>query len=161
MGAHVFSETMCIFKKFSLLKFQGYRVYYVDGNYQGSSRLVLDHETYILNLTKVNHSPGAPGSPVENPKWELLYRATEGYGLATLFPSDYDGLMQTFVKDDQVFKKYWYFRHKGHVSEPCKDVCKTTTLCLLRSGRNDELEKCYHHKGLDGNLVLAARKTLC
>ncbi|XP_029375342.1 sphingomyelin phosphodiesterase [Echeneis naucrates] len=139
----------------------GYRVYYVDGNYNGSSRLVLDHETYILNLTEANHGPAASFTPDPNPKWSLLYRATEAYGLSSLFPSDFDGLMQTFIKDDQVFQKFWYLRHKGHVSEPCKETCKTTLLCFLRSGRYDELEQCDLLSGFGGNLARAARKTLC
>nr|XP_040038008.1 sphingomyelin phosphodiesterase [Gasterosteus aculeatus aculeatus] len=139
----------------------GYRVYYVDGNYNGSSRLVLDHETYILNLTEANHSPGAPSIPEPNPKWTLLYRATEAYGLKSLFPSDCDGMLRTFINDDQVFQKFWYFRFKGHVSLPCKEMCKTTLLCLLRSGRYDELQNCDLVNGLGGNLARAARKTLC
>ncbi|XP_070773329.1 sphingomyelin phosphodiesterase isoform X2 [Enoplosus armatus] len=139
----------------------GYRVYYVDGNYPGSSRLVLDHETYILNLTEANHSPGVSSSPEKNPKWTLLYRATKAYGLTSLFPSDYDRLMQSFINDDQVFQKFWYLRHKGHVSEPCKETCKTTVLCFLRSGRYDELEQCDLLNGFGGDLARAARKTLC
>lgn len=133
----------------------------MDGNYQGSSRLVLDHETYILNLTEANHSPGAPSSPEQNPKWTLLYRATEAYGLTSLFPSDYDGMLQTFIKDDRVFQKFWYLRFKGRVSAPCQEMCKTTLLCFLRSGRYDELEQCDFINGFGGNLARAARKTLC
>ncbi|XP_029957654.1 sphingomyelin phosphodiesterase [Salarias fasciatus] len=139
----------------------GYRVYYVDGNYQDSSRLVLDHETYILNLTEANHSPGAPHTPDPNPQWKLLYRATAAYGLPTVFPADCDGLMQTFIKDDRAFQKFWYLKHKGHVSEPCKEACKTRELCFLRSGRYDELEQCDLLNGFGGNLARAARKTLC
>lgn len=120
--------------------------------------MVLDHETYILNLTEANQKEGTVGTPVADPKWSLLYRATKAYGLASLFPADYDRLLQTFVKDDQVFQKFWYYEHKGHVSEPCKDLCKTTLLCLLRSGRNDELVQCDLIDGLLGNLP---RKVLC
>ncbi|KAI4814708.1 hypothetical protein KUCAC02_003892 [Chaenocephalus aceratus] len=139
----------------------GFRVYYVDGNYKGSSRFVLDHETYILNLTTANQSPGAPSTPEQNPKWTLLYRATEAYGLTSLFPSDCDGLMQTFIKDDRSFQKFWYYRHKGHVSQLCKEMCKTTVLCFLRSGRYDELEQCDLFNGFKGEMARAARKTLC
>ncbi|KAF7654514.1 hypothetical protein LDENG_00068850 [Lucifuga dentata] len=141
----------------------GYRVYFVDGNYQGSSRLVLDHETYILNLTEANQSPGnhRASVPDPNPKWTLLYRATEAYGLPSVFPSDWDGLLQTFIKEDQVFQKFWYLRHKGHIAEPCTETCKTTLLCLLRSGRYDELQQCDLLNYFEGDLVLAARKTLC
>lgn len=125
----------------------GYRVYYVDGNYPGSSRFVLDHETYILNLTKVNHRPGTatPGSassPDPDPKWTLLYRASKAYGLPSLFPADWNGLIQTFLRDDRVFQTFWYLRHKGHVSEPCMDICKTGIICFLLSGRYEDLKQC-------------------
>uniref|UniRef100_A0A3Q0S525 Sphingomyelin phosphodiesterase n=1 Tax=Amphilophus citrinellus TaxID=61819 RepID=A0A3Q0S525_AMPCI len=133
----------------------GYRVYYVDGNYQASSRLVLDHETYILNLTEANHSPE------KDPKWTLLYRATDAYGLSTLFPSDCSGLIRTFINDDPVFQKYWYLRFKGHVSKPCKEVCKTVVLCYLQSGRSDELKQCDLFSGFEGSSARAVRKTLC
>ncbi|KAM4545588.1 sphingomyelin phosphodiesterase [Odontesthes bonariensis] len=139
----------------------GYRVYYVDGNYRGSSRLVLDHETYILNLTESNHSPESPSSPEKDPKWTLLYRATEAYGLPSLFPSDFDVLLRTFISDDRVFQKFWYLRHKGHVSASCRETCKTAVLCFLRSGRYDDLELCDHLNGFEGNLARASKKTLC
>ncbi|XP_051902802.1 sphingomyelin phosphodiesterase [Hippocampus zosterae] len=123
----------------------GYRVYYVDGNYQGSSRLVLDHETFILNLTEANRKPG---EHQEHPKWTLLYRATEAYGLSSIFPSDLDGLVRGFIGDERLFQKFWYFRHKGHVSEPCKETCKTAALCFLQSGRYDMLQKCNYIDGV-------------
>lgn len=139
----------------------GYRAYILDGNYSNSSRMVLDHETYILNLTEANHRPEAPWSPDPNPKWTLLYRATEAYGLSSLFPYDMDGLLQAFYKDDTVFQKFWYLRAKGHVSEQCKETCKTTTLCFLRSARYDILEQCSQFHGYTDNLARAARSTLC
>ncbi|XP_034034232.1 sphingomyelin phosphodiesterase [Thalassophryne amazonica] len=140
----------------------GYRVYFVDGNYQGSSRQVLDHETYILNLTEANGIAGAKGAhPEQNPKWTLLYRATEAYGLPSTLPSDCDQLLQIFIKDDRIFQKFWYLNHKGHVSEPCKEICKTKTLCFLRSGRYDELIQCDLFNGFGGNLAQAARRALC
>lgn len=139
----------------------GYRVYIVDGNYSNSSRMVLDHETYILNLTEANHHPEMPWSPDPNPKWTLLYRATEAYGLPSLFPYDVNGLLQTFYKDDTVFQKFWYLRAKGHGSEQCKETCKTTTLCFLRSARHDILEQCSQFHGYTDNLARAARSTFC
>ncbi|KAG7517087.1 hypothetical protein JOB18_049001 [Solea senegalensis] len=140
----------------------GYRVYYVDGNYRGSSRLVLDHETYILNLTEANSGPGgSPAGPEPHPTWTLLYRATEAYGISTLFPSDYNRLVRTFINDDRVFRKFWYYRHKGHVSEPCMETCKTTMICFLLSGRYDELEQCDLLNGFEGHMARAARNTLC
>lgn len=143
----------------------GYRVYFVDGHYEGSSRLVLDHETYILNLTEVNRlRPGYGGGvslPDLSPKWTRLYRATEAYGMSSLYPSDWDGLLRVFLADDRVFQRFWYLRHKGHLSAPCKDTCKTAILCLLRSGKYDELQQCDLLNGFGGNMAQALSKTLC
>ncbi|XP_048860802.1 sphingomyelin phosphodiesterase [Brienomyrus brachyistius] len=120
----------------------GYRVYYVDGHYPGSSRFVLDHETYILNLTEVNNNYSH--GPTPSPKWTLLYRASEAYGLNSLFPADWDKLIGRFLAEDLVFQKFWYLFHKGHVSEPCVNTCKTTQVCYLLSGRSDDPSKCQH-----------------
>lgn len=144
----------------------GYRVYYVDGNYPGSSRFVVDHETYILNLTEANGkinpaSPSAPVGPDPHPKWTLLYRASKAYGLTSLFPADWDGLIKTFLRDDRYFQTYWYLLHKGHVSEPCKDTCKTGAICFLRSGRYQELEQCNLFSNLHSEGAGTYRKTMC
>ena len=45
----------------------GYRIYTVDGDYNDSSRQVLDHETYILNITDANLT--------NKPKWIHEYTA--------------------------------------------------------------------------------------
>lgn len=140
----------------------GYRVYYVDGNYPGSSRFVLDHQTYILNLTEVNDhldSTSPPSAPDPNPKWNLLYQATKAYGLPSLLPSNWNSLIQTFVRDDQYFQMYWYLRHKGHVSKPCKETCKTAIICFLRSGRYDELQQC--DAGLTRKEAASLMKPMC
>uniref|UniRef100_A0A3B1IIZ6 Sphingomyelin phosphodiesterase 1 n=1 Tax=Astyanax mexicanus TaxID=7994 RepID=A0A3B1IIZ6_ASTMX len=123
----------------------GYRVYYVDGNYPGSSRIVLDYDTFILNLTLANgYADGQDGlaKPQPDPVWSLLYRASTAYDMPILFPSNWDALIKNFLTDDRVFQKFWYLMHKGHVSEPCKDTCKTSLICFLRSGRYDLLQQC-------------------
>ncbi|KAG7261376.1 hypothetical protein CRUP_036090, partial [Coryphaenoides rupestris] len=132
----------------------------------GSSRLVVDHETYILNLTEVNrqqftYGNGGVSLPDPSPKWTRLYRASEAYGVSSLFPSDWDGLLRVFLADDRVFQRFWYLRHKGHMSAPCKDTCKTSLLCFLHSGKYDELQQCDLLNGFGGDMVRAMRKTLC
>lgn len=138
----------------SFFLWSGYRVYYVDGNYPGSSRMVLDHKTFILNLTLANNRPSKPDP---SPSWTLLYRASEAYNLSTLFPSDMDGLTKVMVNDDRVFQRFWYLFHKGHVSKPCTDTCKTSLICLLRSGRYDLLKQCAVPHGDTHSF----RKTMC
>lgn len=45
----------------------GYRIYTIDGFYEGTSARVLDHETRILNLTDANLT--------NEPKWQKEYSA--------------------------------------------------------------------------------------
>lgn len=126
--------------------------------------MVLDHETFILNLTLANNQlngPAVPSKPDPSPSWTLLYRATEAYGLSTLFPSDFENLIKVFLNDDRVFKHFWYLYHKGHVSEPCEDTCKTAHICFLRSGRYDLLTQCDVLQGADGEIIRSVRKTMC
>ncbi|XP_078078761.1 sphingomyelin phosphodiesterase isoform X2 [Mustelus asterias] len=112
----------------------GFRIYHIDGDYSKSSHLVLDHETYILNLTEANESV--------NPKWFLLYRLREAYGMETIFPADMDNLISRFLRDDRLFQRYWYLYHKGHTAQVCKEACKTVTICAMRTGRADDPALC-------------------
>uniref|UniRef100_A0A8C3FFZ5 Sphingomyelin phosphodiesterase n=1 Tax=Chrysemys picta bellii TaxID=8478 RepID=A0A8C3FFZ5_CHRPI len=114
----------------------GYRVYQLDGDYPGSSHMVLDHETFILNLTEAN----APGA---EPRWQRLYRARQAYGLPSVFPADWDGLLRRFQADERLFQHFWFLFHKGHPPrEPCREACKAALLCALRSGRSADPSLC-------------------
>lgn len=109
----------------------GYRVYEVASSYPGSSHAVLDHETFILNLTEANAAP--PGTA---PRWRRLYGAREAYGLPAAFPADWDRLVRRMQDDEPLFQLFWFHLHKGHPPrEPCGGPCKAALLCALRSGR--------------------------
>lgn len=116
----------------------GYRVYQIDGNYSGSSHVVLDHETYILNLTQAN-KPGA------TPHWQLLYRALETYGLPNALPAAWHDLVYRMRSDTRLFQTFWFLYHKGHPpSEPCGTPCRLATLCAQLSARSDNPALCRH-----------------
>uniref|UniRef100_A0A8C5N3R3 Sphingomyelin phosphodiesterase n=1 Tax=Leptobrachium leishanense TaxID=445787 RepID=A0A8C5N3R3_9ANUR len=114
----------------------GYRVYHIDGEYPGSSHMVLDHETFILNLTEANMKVK------EDPQWSLLYSAVKTYSLKSAFPADWDDLVHRFLEDEKLFQTFWYLYHKGHVDEVCRESCKSTLLCTLRSGRSSDPQLC-------------------
>ncbi|XP_054829486.1 sphingomyelin phosphodiesterase isoform X1 [Eublepharis macularius] len=114
----------------------GYRVYLLDGVYPGSSHMVLDHETFILNLTEAN----APGAV---PRWQRLYGARETYGFSAAFPADWDQLVRRFQVDERLFQRFWYLMYKGHPPrQPCRDACKVALLCALRTGRAGDPRLC-------------------
>ncbi|KAH0625312.1 hypothetical protein JD844_033821 [Phrynosoma platyrhinos] len=113
-----------------------YRVYHMDGVYPGSSYMVVDHETFILNLTEAN-VPGA------KPQWRRLYGARETYGFPVAFPADWELLLKRFEVDEPLFQRFWYLMYKGHPPrEPCEQTCKAALLCALRTGRADDPHLC-------------------
>ncbi|XP_015672780.1 sphingomyelin phosphodiesterase [Protobothrops mucrosquamatus] len=114
----------------------GYRIYHVDGIRSGSSYMVLDHETFILNLTQANQ-PGAVA------RWQRLYGARETYGFPVAFPEDWNQLLDRLQADERLFQHFWYLRFKGHPpTEPCGDACRKATLCALRTGRAADPKLC-------------------
>ncbi|KAM3836575.1 sphingomyelin phosphodiesterase [Vipera latastei] len=118
----------------------GYRIYHVDGIRSGSSYMVLDHETFILNLTQANQ-PGAVA------QWQRLYGARETYGLPLAFPEDWNQLLDRLQADERLFQHFWYLRFKGHPpTMPCGDACKKATLCALRTGRAADPKLCQNLK---------------
>lgn len=142
----------------SHLLLAGYRVYQIDGNYPGSSHVVLDHETYILNLTQAN-VPGA------TPNWKLLYRARETYGLPDALPASWHNLVYRMRDDEQLFQTFWFLYHKGHPpSEPCGTPCRLATLCAQLSARADSPALCRHlmpNESLSDAPRLWSRPLLC
>ncbi|EHB06723.1 Sphingomyelin phosphodiesterase [Heterocephalus glaber] len=116
----------------------GYRVYQIDGNYPGSSHVVLDHETYILNLTQANVRGATP-------HWQRLYRARETYGLPDALPAAWHNLVYRMRDDVRLFQIFWFLYHKGHPpSEPCGTPCRLAVLCAQLSARADSPALCRH-----------------
>ncbi|XP_006885532.1 PREDICTED: sphingomyelin phosphodiesterase [Elephantulus edwardii] len=131
----------------------GYRVYEIDGNYPGSSHVVLDHETFILNLTQAN----APGA---TPHWQRLYRARETYGLPNALPTAWHDLVYRMKGDTKLFQTFWFLYHKGHPpSEPCGPPCRLATLCAQLSARADSPALCRHLAPEEGLLDVHSQWT--
>ncbi|NWV01032.1 ASM phosphodiesterase, partial [Upupa epops] len=114
----------------------GYRIYEVAGSYPGSSHAVLDHETFILNLTEANAAGAVP-------RWHRLYSARAAYGMPSLFPADWDLLLRRLQDDQRLFQLFWFLRHKGHPpGQPCGDACRAALLCALRTARSGDPALC-------------------
>ncbi|XP_049514206.1 sphingomyelin phosphodiesterase [Dermacentor silvarum] len=94
-----------------------FRVFTVDGGYPGASWSLLDHHTYLLNLTVANAQPDMP------PRWELEYSARAAYNLTSLEPQQWDDALAKMEHDDELFNKFYRFYYKG---EPQKKHCKVS-----------------------------------
>uniref|UniRef100_UPI00359018B4 sphingomyelin phosphodiesterase isoform X2 n=1 Tax=Myxine glutinosa TaxID=7769 RepID=UPI00359018B4 len=115
----------------------GYRVYEVDGDRPDSSRMVLDHHTFFLNLSEANASGGK-----SQPTWRLLYSARKVLGLSNAFPQAWDDLVVRMQKDYSLFDLFWALLHTGHPPGLCRGGCRTALLCSLRTGRSGDPDLC-------------------
>lgn len=61
--------------------------------------MVLDHETYVMNLTEAQETGLA--------RWYQLYSAREQYGLASLTPADWQQLAERMAADRSLFDVYY------------------------------------------------------
>ncbi|CAH1801877.1 unnamed protein product [Owenia fusiformis] len=121
-------------------RFPAYRLYEIDGFYTGSSWMVQDHWTYMLNLTEANNSPWV--GPQDHPLWKLEYAAKATYGLDNLFPESWDKLITRFEKDDKLFQKYNRQFSRANSGGICEQTCKRNMICNMRSARSYDPALC-------------------
>ncbi|XP_055299063.1 sphingomyelin phosphodiesterase-like [Sitodiplosis mosellana] len=113
-----------------------YRIYYVDGDHNETTRSVVDHETWVLNLQEANM--------LDNPIWRKTYSARADYSMQGLRPTDWHDLIERMKDDDELFKKYFknYWKGSPFITE-CPVECKREILCQAKSGRShDKLNLC-------------------
>ncbi|KAI1724453.1 calcineurin-like phosphoesterase domain-containing protein [Ditylenchus destructor] len=126
-----------------------YRIYTIDGNYRDSSYEVLDFETYFLNLTATKDT--------DQPKWELLYKAKEEYGLDDLAAKSWHSLSEQIRTNNtiyDIFLKNYARRH----DYPCNEHCRAELLCSLRRGHHNETALCPEVSFIRGKLFPALFK---
>uniref|UniRef100_A0A0N5BGH4 Metallophos domain-containing protein n=1 Tax=Strongyloides papillosus TaxID=174720 RepID=A0A0N5BGH4_STREA len=103
-----------------------FRVYTIDGNYQGSSYTVLESETYYANVTEADeYNP---------PKWELEYKLKEDFGMKDLSPASFHELANVLNNDLDEFKKFYFYYNRNHGD--CDNECRRHIICGLRSARS-------------------------
>ncbi|XP_068626319.1 sphingomyelin phosphodiesterase [Battus philenor] len=116
----------------------GYRIYYIDGDHDATTRLVVDHETWIMNLKDANLF----GYPI----WYKLYSARSAYQMQSLRPQDWDKFIDDMTSKEEVFNLY--FKHYWKNSPrrgSCDGECRKRLVCDARSGRShDRRALCGH-----------------
>ncbi|XP_059469122.1 sphingomyelin phosphodiesterase-like [Neocloeon triangulifer] len=117
-----------------------YRIYTVDGPYDGASYRVLDHETWYYNLTEANL-----GGELVPPNWQKLYTFTEAYGVPSALPQDTYDLVLRMINDPQLLQLYFsYYVKLGDTSlaEGCDDACARKELCKILTSVETDYSKC-------------------
>lgn len=81
----------------------GFKVYYADGGRGADSTWeIMDHETWIYNLTEANTNV-EPNGPMP---WKKMYSAKEAFNMTSFRPKDFDGLAKRMLFDDKLFAMY-------------------------------------------------------
>ncbi|XP_049527023.1 sphingomyelin phosphodiesterase isoform X6 [Dermacentor silvarum] len=114
-----------------------FRVFTVDAGYPEASWTILDHHTYLLNLTAANARPDVP------PRWELEYSARAAYNLSSLEPQQWDALLLRMERDDDLFYRFFRFYYKGMPrTKRCNGWCRRRFLCKQKTASSSYLKWC-------------------
>ncbi|KAK3926133.1 Sphingomyelin phosphodiesterase [Frankliniella fusca] len=109
----------------------GYRIYYVDGDHKDTTRAVVDHETWVMNLKDAN--------VYDYPLWYKEYSVRETYEMPSLLPQEWDTLINKIAQDGPLFDTYYRHYWKNSPVRPlCDGECKKRMICDLRSGKSHD-----------------------
>ncbi|XP_067010901.2 sphingomyelin phosphodiesterase [Anabrus simplex] len=111
-----------------------YRIYYVDGDHSTTTRSVIDHETWALNLNYANL--------YNSPIWYKLYSTRSAYKMQSLSPQDWDNFIIKMAKDPDLFDLFYaHYSRNSTLYPKCDTDCKKKLLCDLRSGRSQHRQE--------------------
>ncbi|XP_046396231.1 sphingomyelin phosphodiesterase-like isoform X2 [Ischnura elegans] len=99
-----------------------YKIFYVDRDTWN----LVDHETWIFNLTEANQNP------TQSPRWYRSILATKDFGVASLSPNDLYQHTLRMVEDEALFQRmYGYYVKNGDsaLAKGCDKKCKEEILC--------------------------------
>ncbi|KAK2703000.1 hypothetical protein QYM36_018450, partial [Artemia franciscana] len=116
----------------------GYKVYLLDGEREGSTFGMLEHEAWIMNLTEANIGPSEPN-------WFKLYDGRETFGLNSLSAQDMSNLVDRFIIDEELFQTYYrnYVKQGDPAMlEGCDIECKQDLLCSMVTSNFGDQTKC-------------------
>jgi len=119
----------------------GFRIYTIDGDYEGSTFQMLDHQTYYMNLTEANINRDT--KPIE---FILSYSARQAFQMTDLTPHEWHNLVMKMKNDNNLFQMFYkfLFNRSDNIGEShCYGhVCKRDILCRLVSALSHDNHFC-------------------
>lgn len=129
-----------------------YRVYHVESQ----SFQVVDHDTWIYNLTLANINAE------DNPVWYKEYSFKGTYELDDLSPASLNKLLHSFAADDQRLKSYWEYKVKSgdpSLKKGCDNDCLVGHLCEMAVTQSNDVNKCDELKEIFKETFLPSTTT--
>ncbi|KAF7278427.1 hypothetical protein GWI33_008461 [Rhynchophorus ferrugineus] len=107
-----------------------YRIYYVDGDHDRTTREIIDHETWTFDLQSANDEGNEPN-------WFKLYSAKEEYEMNSLRPKEWDLLINKMKVNDNLFKRFYRNYYRDSPTMPlCDTDCQNQILCSLKCAKS-------------------------
>eukprot|EP01112_Ceratiomyxa_fruticulosa_P015477 TRINITY_DN4550_c0_g2_i1.p1 TRINITY_DN4550_c0_g2~~TRINITY_DN4550_c0_g2_i1.p1 ORF type:complete len:566 (-),score=72.48 TRINITY_DN4550_c0_g2_i1:89-1786(-) len=108
-----------------------FRLYTVDAK----TGYMVDITKYYVDIDEANQ--------MGIPKWHISYNASDTYQLDSLFPSEWDKLIDRMNEDDTLFDTYFRNMYSFGVrsQRECDEACKKSAICAMKSsyfGRFEE-----------------------
>ncbi|KHJ94645.1 Saposin-like type B, region 1 [Oesophagostomum dentatum] len=114
-----------------------YRIYTIDGGYQGATYTVKDAETYFANVTEAN----ANNKP---PIWRLEYNTRQFYNMTDFSPQSWSDLSDRLWEDKQLFRQFIKYYYRNDYNSECynDDSCRRNFVCAMKKARSYDESFC-------------------
>ena len=110
--------------------------------YDRNTGTTLDIDQYYLNLSSANND--------NHDEWQLLYRATEYYGIPDLSPPSLGQLAEDLLTDDELFSKYYLANGVAYdPDEEWTEDYRTVHYCAITRLDYEEYSACTDERMAD------------
>ncbi|CAB3400664.1 unnamed protein product [Caenorhabditis bovis] len=116
-----------------------YRVYEIDGGYEGATYNVKDAYTYFANVTEANLKN-------KEPEWKLEYNTRQFYNLTDLSPQSWSDLSDRLWANKTLFRQFVRYFYRNHYNNECHTdfKCHRRFVCDIKKGRSYDESFCDH-----------------
>jgi len=114
-----------------------YRVYYTDSSRPEATHLVMDMDTYSIDLPSANIN-------TTHLNYKLEYKARKSLNISDLGPESWAGYVWTLVRDETVWQEFYnrYSREGPKTRNKCENECKQEILCRLVTFDREDTKAC-------------------
>uniref|UniRef100_A0A1I7T0R0 Sphingomyelin phosphodiesterase n=1 Tax=Caenorhabditis tropicalis TaxID=1561998 RepID=A0A1I7T0R0_9PELO len=116
-----------------------YRIYEIDGGYDGATYTVKEAKTYFANVTEANMKN-------KEPEWVMSYDTKEHYQMTDFSPQSWSDLSDKLWTNTTMFRDYVKNFYRNHYNNECYTdyKCRYVFVCDIKKGRSYDESFCDH-----------------
>ncbi|EYC04462.1 hypothetical protein Y032_0087g2022 [Ancylostoma ceylanicum] len=114
-----------------------YRIYTIDGGYEGATYTVKDAETYYGDVTEANTNN-------KPPIWRLEYNTRQFYNMSDFSPQSWSDLSDRLWKDKTLFRGFIKHYYRNDFNNECymDERCRRKFVCEMKKARSYDESFC-------------------